>query len=49
MLKGELGGPQFDQTRTYRTRQVIPGGVQKTVENLGGGGDMDLMATDTSA
>ena len=49
MLRGELGGRQFDQTRTYGTRQVIPGGVQQAVKNLGGGGDMDLMATNTSA
>ena len=49
MLRGELGGRQFDQTRTYGTRQATPGGVQWAVENLGGGGDMDLMATDTSA
>ena len=28
MLRGELGGRQFDQTRTYGTRQAIPGGVQ---------------------
>ena len=46
MLRGELGGRQFDQTRTHETRQAIPGGVQYAVGNLGGGGDMDLMATD---
>ena len=28
MLRGELGGRQFDQTRTHGTRQAIPGGVR---------------------
>ena len=28
MLRGELGGRQFDQTRTYGIRQAILGGVQ---------------------
>ena len=51
MLRGELGGRQFDQTRTHGIRQAIPGGVRLAVGNMGGGGGvvMDLMATDTSA
>ena len=47
-LRGELGGRQFDLTRTHGTRQAIPGGVRKAVGNLGGV-DMHLRATYNSA
>ena len=47
MLRGELCGRQFDQTKTHGTRQAIPGGVQQAVGNLKGV-DMNMMATDTS-
>ena len=48
MLRGELGGRHFDQTRTHGTRQAIP--FDRLWGTWGGGGvDMDLMATDTSA
>ena len=47
MLRGELVGRQFGQTRTHGTRQAIPGDIRQAVGNMGGF-NMDLMGTDTS-